>query len=43
MMEQWNSGIMGSGLRLGEDNAMLDICSCHLQGLMKEFKWLVSF
>ena len=24
MMEQWNCGIMGSGLRLGEDNAMLD-------------------
>jgi hypothetical protein len=31
MMEQWNSGIMGpglrlveQGLRLGEDNAMLD-------------------
>ncbi len=24
MMEQWNSGIMGSGLRLGEYNAMLD-------------------
>ena len=24
MMEQWNSGIMGSGLRLREDNAMFD-------------------
>jgi hypothetical protein len=24
MMEQWYSGIMGSGLLLGEDNAMLD-------------------
>jgi hypothetical protein len=24
MLECWKSGIMGSGLRLGEDNAMLD-------------------
>jgi hypothetical protein len=24
MLECWKSGIMGSGLRLGKDNAMLD-------------------